>query len=167
MSLVAKASVTVGVLGFLAYCVYFDRKRRSAPDYKAKVLAKRNANKKSSKKGSELFDIPIFKDPSEMQAYFLTQVQLSDDLMQVGNFEEAVIHLANAAVVCSQKSEFLGVMQKSLPPQAFQILLKYYQVANENYIQKVLKDQSLNMAKPSSATSTTSSKQFIDDTDIE
>ncbi len=66
-----------------------------------------------------------------MQAYFLTQVQLSDDLMQVGNFEEAVIHLANAAVVCSQKSEFLGVMQKSLPPQAFQILLKYYQVANE------------------------------------
>ena len=31
----------VGMLGslFVGYCIYFDKKRRSAPDYKKKVLA--------------------------------------------------------------------------------------------------------------------------------
>lgn len=30
-------SLTVGLVAFVAYCVYFDRKRRSAPDFKAKL----------------------------------------------------------------------------------------------------------------------------------
>ncbi len=30
----------VGVAAFLGYCVYFDRKRRSDPDYRSKVLAR-------------------------------------------------------------------------------------------------------------------------------
>lgn len=50
-------------------------------------FSERNASKKAAKQGSE-FDIPIFKDPSEMQAYFLTQVQLSDELMQIGMLQE-------------------------------------------------------------------------------
>ncbi len=35
------AVCAVGMVGslFLGYCVYFDRKRRSDPDYKKKVLA--------------------------------------------------------------------------------------------------------------------------------
>ena len=104
----------------------------------------------------------------------------------LGKFEEAVLHLANAAVVCSQKSEFLGVMQKTLPPQVFQLLIQYYQIANEvitefvcgqiqfwpwiyffpyqKYIKKVLQDQAMsNLSKISSG----SKQQFIDDTDIE
>ena len=107
------------------------------------------AKKSTESKGD--CEIPIFDDAADMQAYFLKEVQLSDDLMQtgktnsnravcwqvlifkmfLGNFEEAVLHLANAAVVCSQKSEFLGVMQKTLPPQVFQLLIQYYQIANE------------------------------------
>lgn len=30
-------SLTIGLAAFVAYCVYFDRKRRNAPDFKAKL----------------------------------------------------------------------------------------------------------------------------------
>ena len=41
----------VGLVGsvFIGYCVYFDRKRRSDPDYKKKVLARER-----KREGSEL-----------------------------------------------------------------------------------------------------------------
>ena len=29
-------------------------------------------------------EIPIFKDPADMQAFFLKEVQISDELMQIG-----------------------------------------------------------------------------------
>src|SRR5699024_11075110 len=97
-----KVSLSVGVLGFLAYCVYFDRKRRSDPNFKTKLRESefiflssinfyanqflylerlREKQSSESKGGSE---IPLFKDPSEMQAYFLKEVQASDEYLQLG-----------------------------------------------------------------------------------
>ncbi|KAI2801121.1 hypothetical protein RDWZM_009589 [Blomia tropicalis] len=157
-SSLAKVSLIVGAVGFVSYCVYFDRKRRNDPNFKEKLKAKRALAKKSGK--NQDCEIPIFKDPADMQAFFLKEVQISDELMQIGQFDEAVLHLANAAVVCNQKSEFLGVMQKSLPPSAFQLLIQYYQIANERYIKKLLEDQA--MSKMANG-----SKEFIDDADIE
>ena len=31
------AAASVGVISFVAYCIYFDRKRRSAPDFKKRL----------------------------------------------------------------------------------------------------------------------------------
>lgn len=36
-----KAAAVAGAGALLAYCVYFDRKRRSAPDYREKVTKRR------------------------------------------------------------------------------------------------------------------------------
>jgi hypothetical protein len=55
-------SKTVGIVAgisaaaFIAYCVYFDRKRRSAPDFKAKLREKRRmaAKKASASRGPSL-----------------------------------------------------------------------------------------------------------------
>ncbi len=46
----------VGVIMFLGYCVYFDRKRRSAPDFKSKLREKRRAAAKNaaSSRGPQL-----------------------------------------------------------------------------------------------------------------
>ena len=34
----------------------------------------------------DLFDIPAFENPSEMQQYFMEQITLGDELLQRGNF---------------------------------------------------------------------------------
>lgn len=44
---------------------------------------------------------------------------------------DAIIHFANAAVVCTQKSYFLDAMQKSLPAPLFQLLYQQYRITNE------------------------------------
>lgn len=76
-------------------------------------------------------DIPIFKSPDEMQAYFLKEVQLGDAAMATGDMQEAIIHFANATVVCTQKSYFLDAMQKSLPAPMFQVLYQQYRIVND------------------------------------
>jgi hypothetical protein len=44
------AAVAGGIgLAFLGYCVYFDRKRRSDPDFKKKLIESNNYNKKNKK----------------------------------------------------------------------------------------------------------------------
>ncbi|KAH7642064.1 mitochondrial import receptor subunit TOM20 homolog B [Dermatophagoides farinae] len=162
-------SLTIGLAAFVAYCVYFDRKRRNAPDFKAKLKEKR-LKAKRSKENSLESDIPLFTDPSELQPYFLKEVQASDDLLMNGDYEKAAFHLANATVVCSQKNEFLAVMQKTLPDPVFQLLLQYYQVANERYLKKVMTNELLKqMSQPKQSTiSMIGSKgQQFDDTDIE
>lgn len=95
-----KLSLTAGGLAFLAYCVYFDRKRRSDPDFKKKLreskqllscldllsqyshsLERLKARKSKENKNEE---IPIFKNADEMQNYFLNQVQLGDAALSSG-----------------------------------------------------------------------------------
>jgi import receptor subunit TOM20 len=46
----------LGAAALLGYCVYFDRKRRSAPDFKAKLREKRRmaAKKAAMSKGPQL-----------------------------------------------------------------------------------------------------------------
>lgn len=46
----------IGAAAFLTYCIYFDRKRRSAPDFKAKLRERRRmaAKKASASRGPSL-----------------------------------------------------------------------------------------------------------------
>ncbi len=46
----------IGAAAFLGYCIYFDRKRRSAPDFKAKLRERRRmaAKKASASRGPAL-----------------------------------------------------------------------------------------------------------------
>ncbi|KAH9419559.1 mitochondrial import receptor subunit TOM20 homolog B-like [Dermatophagoides pteronyssinus] len=159
-------SLTVGLVAFVAYCVYFDRKRRSAPDFKAKLKEKR-LKAKRSKENSMESDIPLFTDPSELQPYFLKEVQASDDLLMNGDYEKAAFHLANATVVCAQKSEFLAMMQKTLPDPVFQMLLQYYHAANDRYLKKVMAHEIQKQMSQSKQPMIESKPKQFDDTDIE
>ena len=46
----------LGAAAFISYCLYFDRKRRSAPDFRAKLKERRRmaAKKASSSRGPAL-----------------------------------------------------------------------------------------------------------------
>lgn len=45
-------------------------------------------------------------------------------MLMYGNVESGIEHLANAVAVCGQPSHLLQVLEKTLPPQVFNLLLQ-------------------------------------------
>ncbi|XP_034408707.1 translocase of outer mitochondrial membrane 20 [Cyclopterus lumpus] len=118
------SAVVVGACGafFVAYCIYFDRKRRSDPRFKEKLLERRRKQNVSSEK-SGLARLPDLKDAEAVQKFFLEEIQLGEELLAQGDFEKGVDHLTNAIAVCGQPQQLLQVLQQTLPPPVFQMLL--------------------------------------------
>lgn len=68
-----------------------------------------------------------------MQAFFLQEVQLGEEMMAqgtfihislqmtscLGNIEEGAEHIANAVVLCGQSQQLLSIFQQTLPPDQF------------------------------------------------
>ncbi|XP_063731635.1 translocase of outer mitochondrial membrane 20 [Eleginops maclovinus] len=117
-------AVVAGVCGalFIAYCIYFDRKRRSHPSFKEKLRERRRKQNVSSDK-SGLARLPDLKDAEAVQKFFLEEIQLGEELLSQGDFEKGVDHLTNAIAVCGQPQQLLQVLQQTLPPPVFQMLL--------------------------------------------
>jgi len=110
-------------LCFVGYCIYFDHKRRSEPLFKQKLKEKRRKAKQGGggKPGST--QLPDLRDPEAMQRFFLQEVQMGEELLGQGDVEGGVEHLSNAVAVCGQPQQLLQVLQQTLPPQVFQLLL--------------------------------------------
>jgi len=105
----------------IGYCIYFDKKRRSDPNYKKKIRERRrNARQKGSTSSSA---VPNLNDHEAIERYFLQEIQLGEALIGRGEFEEGVEHLANALVVCGQPTRLLQVLQSTLPAQVFAMLI--------------------------------------------
>ncbi|XP_013776932.1 mitochondrial import receptor subunit TOM20 homolog [Limulus polyphemus] len=126
--------VAAGVCGtlFVGYCIYFDRKRRNDPLFKQKLREKRAKAKKQkeeSKKGSS--KLPDLKDYEAVQKFFIQEVQLGEELLAQGDIENGVEHLSNAVAVCGQPQQLLQVLQQTLPPQVFQLLIQRLPVVSQ------------------------------------
>uniref|UniRef100_A0A1A9ZBT9 Mitochondrial import receptor subunit TOM20 homolog n=1 Tax=Glossina pallidipes TaxID=7398 RepID=A0A1A9ZBT9_GLOPL len=115
-------SIAAGVAGtlFIGYCIYFDKKRRSDPDYKRKVRERRRKNRKT---GTARSGLPSLNDHEAIERYFLQEIQMGETLIARGDFESGVEHLANALVVCGQPARLLQVLQTTLPAQVFGMLI--------------------------------------------
>ncbi|KAK7901958.1 hypothetical protein WMY93_018727 [Mugilogobius chulae] len=98
------------------------RKRRSDPNFKQK-LRERRRQQKSSAERSGLAKLPDLKDAEAVQKFFLEEIQLGEELLSQGEFEKGVDHLTNAIAVCGQPQQLLQVLQQTLPPPVFQMLL--------------------------------------------
>ncbi|XP_063990730.1 mitochondrial import receptor subunit TOM20 homolog [Diachasmimorpha longicaudata] len=124
MAMISKTAmgIAVGIAGIVVgYCFYFDQKRRSDPEFKKKLRERRHARRQAKKSGSQ---IPDLKDPEVVQRFFLQEVQLGEELLTYGDVEGGIEHLANAVAVCGQPQELLRVLQKTVPPQVFHLLLQ-------------------------------------------
>lgn len=64
------------------------------------------------------------KDHEAVQRFFLQEVQLGEELLAAGDLENGVDHLGNAVAVCGQPNELLQVLQQTLQPQVFHLLLQ-------------------------------------------
>jgi len=126
MTMVSKAAIGIaaGICGtlFIGYCIYFDRKRRSDPDFKKKLRERRKARRAVSKSAGT--KLPDLKDHEAVQRFFLQEVQLGEELLALGDLEGGVEHLGNAVAVCGQPNQLLQVLQQTLPPQVFHLLLQ-------------------------------------------
>jgi import receptor subunit TOM20 len=120
----------IGAAAFLGYCVYFDNKRRSAPDFRAKLREKRRlaAKRANAHKGPAM---PDFTDQEAVQRFFLQEVQLGEEMLAQGDLENGVEHLSLAVAVCGQPQSLLGVLQQTLPPQIFSLLLQNLDLAQK------------------------------------
>ncbi|XP_076276721.1 translocase of outer membrane 20 [Lasioglossum baleicum] len=124
MTMISKAAmgIAVGIAGlFVGYCFYFDQKRRSDPDFKKKLRERRKIRKQAQKASSRL---PDMKDHEGVQRFFIQEIQLGEEKLMYGDVDGGVVHLSNAVAICGQPTQLLQVLQKTLPPQVFHLVLQ-------------------------------------------
>uniref|UniRef100_UPI00398EDA24 mitochondrial import receptor subunit TOM20 homolog n=1 Tax=Pristiophorus japonicus TaxID=55135 RepID=UPI00398EDA24 len=136
MLLVGKTgAIVAGVFGaaFIGYCIYFDRKRRSAPDFRVKLRERRR--KQQQDKGNDCISkLPDLKDVEAVQKFFLEEVQLGEELLARGDYEKGVDHLSNAVSVCGQPQQLLQVLQQTLPHPVFQMLIQRLPAVRQRFL---------------------------------
>ncbi|KER24658.1 hypothetical protein T265_07752 [Opisthorchis viverrini] len=110
-------------LCFLGYCIYFDRKRRSAPGFRENLMKKRRQQALDAQRACSL-PIPPLGDPGAMHKFFLEQIQQGELALSMGSVEEGVQHFAVAVTVCGQPTQLLQVLQQSLSPSVFTMLIE-------------------------------------------
>nr|XP_028589477.1 TOMM20-like protein 1 [Podarcis muralis] len=108
-------------LAVLGYCLYFDHRRRSAPDFKRRLREKRRKEcEKAKKQDAELREM---KDNAKLQEFFLEEIQLGQEWLARGEHNKSIEHLANAIAVCTHPSQLMHVLKHTLPPHIFEMLL--------------------------------------------
>lgn len=122
MNMVAAVAGSVG-LAFLGYCVYFDRKRRSDPDFKRKLIEKRR-NQKQAARDKDSSKYPDLTDEVAVQQFFMKEIALGEQLMGLGDIDNGIEHLANAVAVTAHKENLLNVLRTTLPDPIFRLLVE-------------------------------------------
>ncbi|CAI5681577.1 unnamed protein product [Oreochromis niloticus] len=138
------SAIAAGVCGalFVGYCIYFDRKRRNDPNFKNRLRERRRKQKAAKERAGlakllhtnvteiscdclllAVLQLPDLKDAEAVQKFFLEEIQLGEELLAQGDYEKGVDHLTNAIAVCGQPQQLLQVLQQTLPPPVFQMLL--------------------------------------------
>ncbi|XP_037104704.1 mitochondrial import receptor subunit TOM20 homolog isoform X2 [Syngnathus acus] len=78
---------------------------------------------KVAKERAGMAKLPDLQDAEAVQKFFLEEIQLGEELLAQGDYEKGVEHLTNAIAVCGQPQQLLQVLQQTLPPPVFQMLL--------------------------------------------
>lgn len=117
---------TLGIacgIGFLAYCLYFDHKRRNAPDYKEKVRARREQQRRAEESEDEI-ELPPVNDKAAIESFFVKEIEIGEELIQAGKVDRALKHLSYAVVLCPQPAQLLQYMKEVLPTSAYAKLVE-------------------------------------------
>ncbi|CAM4573090.1 unnamed protein product, partial [Lepidochelys olivacea] len=109
-------------LALLGYGVYFDRRRRNAPDFQRKLRQKRRKEREKAKEHDA--ELCKMKNIGRVQEFFLQEVQLGEHWLSRGDHKKSVEHLTNAISVCAQPRQLLQVLHNTLPPQVFEMLMR-------------------------------------------
>ncbi|EDW06254.1 mitochondrial import receptor subunit TOM20 homolog B [Drosophila mojavensis] len=133
MSVACLLVFTVGTASaiILAYCMYYDRKRRLDPAYRRKVHERRQRDE------IEMLKYRLIRDSEwalsdfmcDSSAYmtlercFLDEIKVGEVLITQGNISDGLSHLANAIMMCAQPTPVLHTLKESLPDRVFMPLI--------------------------------------------
>ncbi|XP_025193731.1 mitochondrial import receptor subunit TOM20 homolog [Melanaphis sacchari] len=148
---ISAAAAGIAGLCFVGYCIYFDRKRRSDPNFKSNLRKKRLLAKEhelAARAAKSAF--PDFTDQQAVQRFFLQEVQMGESYLEQGDAVRGVEHLANAVVVCGQPTELLNVLQRTLPDPVFEMLIKKLPELGKNLMRRQPSQQQPQQPTPSS-----------------
>jgi import receptor subunit TOM20 len=115
-----------GTVAFVSYAIYFDYKRRSHPLYQEHIRERRRQKGEGGSSSAANVALPDMRNTQEVQAFFLQEVQLGEELMSSQNpvhLREGAEHLANAILFCGQSEQLLSIFQQTFPPEHFQLVL--------------------------------------------
>ncbi len=62
---------------------------------------------------------------------------MGEELLAQGEIESGVEHLSNAVAVCGQPQQLLQVLQQTLPPQVFRLLLERLPIVGQVWFEKI------------------------------
>ncbi|XP_001963605.2 mitochondrial import receptor subunit TOM20 homolog B [Drosophila ananassae] len=118
----------LGALMFLGYCVYFDRKRRSDPNYRRLVHERRHRQRLQTMRRhvADREQVAMALDPNDQAAlelYFLSEMKTGEELISQGRLDEGLTHLANAIALCAQPTKLLEILQATFPECIFRPLV--------------------------------------------
>lgn len=95
--------------------------------WRTRKLFRNSSWKKSSLERSSCHKVgnmlPISSSSHDFQSPSSLTKIVSETLSHSGEFERGVDHLTNAIAVCGQPQQLLQVLQQTLPPPVFQMLL--------------------------------------------
>uniref|UniRef100_A0A8D2ILQ6 TOMM20-like protein 1 n=1 Tax=Varanus komodoensis TaxID=61221 RepID=A0A8D2ILQ6_VARKO len=105
-------------LAVLGFCLYFDAKRRSAPDFPRRL---RESEWRRRRRGRRWL-MKIYT--AKVQEFFLQEIQLGELWLARGEHKKSIGHLANAVAVCTHPNQLMQVFEQTLPPQVFEMLVR-------------------------------------------
>eukprot|EP00118_Oscarella_pearsei_P025845 m.308895 g.308895 ORF g.308895 m.308895 type:complete len:151 (+) comp45003_c0_seq1:127-579(+) len=124
VKLVALGLGACGVAGFVGYCIYFDRKRRSDPDFKKKLRERRQRTHQAKSRDETDSEMPDLSNPAAVQEYFVNQVAKGEKALESGDAEKAVEHLLQAIRVSGNPGQMIQMFQNALPQPVFKLLVQ-------------------------------------------
>lgn len=121
----AALGIVAGIFGilFVGYWVYVDKQKLKDVDFKQKIKDRRKATKVKCHQRSQP-RCPVTADQEDIQAFFLNQVKLGEELLGQGDLDGGIDHLCNAVTICGHPSQILEILQQTLPPNLFLTLLQ-------------------------------------------
>ena len=112
-----------GIL-FIGYCIYFDRKRRSDPNFKQKLKERKRV--KLLEECDETIKQLVLLNKEDFPEFFKQEVALGEKLLDRGDFMAGIEHLCIALVICGpeEQTQFLKVLERKLISPVFETLLQ-------------------------------------------
>eukprot|EP00043_Microstomoeca_roanoka_P019987 m.233280 g.233280 ORF g.233280 m.233280 type:complete len:163 (-) comp17082_c5_seq2:100-588(-) len=109
---------------FVGYCIYFDQKRRAAPDFREKLTEKRRQAKleeeqKRQQAGQDLPTREQMMDQRALKQYFVDAMAAGQEAMHQGNMQMAARCFVNALRVYQDPAALLQVLKQTVPPELF------------------------------------------------
>ncbi|KAK5642358.1 hypothetical protein RI129_008525 [Pyrocoelia pectoralis] len=107
---------TVFCGAFLVICLYFDKHRHEDPHFRKKLKVKRRKPLTNNEKGPEILNVDEIQDK---EAVILKEIQSAETFMTAGDYQNAVVHFANAIACCVDPYNLLSALKRSLPHEVY------------------------------------------------